>query len=315
MKRWIVRKGDGETALAIVAKMGGDARAFGEGRVFVGKRRARDGEERVREGDEVRLGEENGRERGRAKKNPTKTTGDRVVVVAREGGIVAAIKPAGIPTVPDHAGSSHAFVSLVADEIGVAVEEMRVVSRLDREVSGIILFATSAEAEADLKELRERGEYQRRYVAIARGAASLRSSGTWDEAIGDGKDARHRAVGGKNAKASTTKYRVVGQANGFTMLAVEPVTGRTHQIRVHSAHAGAPLLGDRDYGGPTRITLESGSVVSLARIALHAIEVTLLGKVLGGADVPEELSKVWRELGGDAEAWNTALRCSIDESS
>ena len=61
------------------------------------------------------------------------------------------------------------------------------------------------------------------------------------------------------------------------MLSVEPITGRTHQIRVHASHAGAPLLGDRDYGGPTRWTLKSGKSVTLDRIALHCARVTVEG--------------------------------------
>lgn len=308
MKRWIVRKGDGETVAQIVVRAGESARAIDEGRVFVGKRRAISGTDPVAIGDEIRIGRDaNAGARASFRHEP-------LVVFDVADGVVAGLKPAGIPTVPDHAGSAHSFVAMVADELGFPIESIRVVSRLDREVSGIILFATTADAEVRLKHLRERGEYQRRYVAIAKSAAGLRTSGTWDGAIGDGKDPRHRAVGGDDAKASTTKYRVVAEASGFAMLAVEPITGRTHQIRVHSAHAGAPLLGDRDYGGLTRVTLQSGSVVSLARIALHAISVTLPGKVMG-ADVPKELAAVWRELGGDAEAWNTALRCSIDESS
>lgn len=308
MKRWIVRKGDGDTLAQIVVRAGESARAIEEGRVFVGKRRATSGTARVAVGDEIRIGPDaNAGARSSSRVDPT-------VVFEVDDGIVGACKPAGIPTVPDHGGSAHSFVHLVAREIGRRVEEIRVVSRLDREVSGIILFATTAEAEARLKELRARGEYRRRYVAIVENAAALRTSGVWDGAIGDGKDPRHRAVGGKNAKASTTRYRVVAESSGFAMLAVEPITGRTHQIRVHSAHAGAPLLGDRDYGGVTRITLENGTVVSLARIALHAIAVTIPGKTIDVA-VPAELAAVWAELGGDAEAWNTALRCTIDASS
>ena len=61
----------------------------------------------------------------------------------------------------------------------------------------------------------------------------------------------------------------------YALLAVEPQTGRTHQIRVHASHAGAPLLGDRDYGGAARVTLAGGRTVALARIALHAARVSV----------------------------------------
>ena len=97
----------------------------------------------------------------------------------------------------------------------------------------------------------------------------------WDAPIGAGKDPRHRAAFGPDAKASQTRWTVIARAGCFAMLAVEPQTGRTHQIRVHASHAGAPLLGDRDYGGATRVTLPDGRVVALARIALHAARVTV----------------------------------------
>jgi len=92
-----------------------------------------------------------------------------------------------------------------------------------------------------------------------------------------GADARHRAAFGPDAKAAQTHWGLVARAGDFALLAVEPQTGRTHQIRIHAAHAGAPLLGDRDYGGPVRTTLPNGRVVALARIALHAARVTVPG--------------------------------------
>lgn len=298
MKRWVVRSGDGATVGEIVVRAGGDASAVDEGRVFLGKKRVKSAGERVAVGDEVRIG-------------PRETAAGLATILRSEQGLLAAIKPSGIPTVPDHAGSAHAFVETVARAVGRRVDELRVISRLDREVSGVIVFATSAEAEARLKDARARGDYVRTYVAIATHAEALPADGVWSGAIGDGKDARHRSVGGRNAKASETRFRVVARAGSFAMLAVEPITGRTHQIRVHSAHAGAPLLGDRDYGGAGRVTLENGAVVALSRIALHASRVRLPDGFVAEAPMPQELTRVWAELGGDAEAWNTALSWSF----
>jgi 23S rRNA pseudouridine955/2504/2580 synthase/23S rRNA pseudouridine1911/1915/1917 synthase len=100
------------------------------------------------------------------------------------------------------------------------------------------------------------------------------------------------------------------------MLAVEPQTGRTHQIRVHASHAGAPLLGDRDYGGPSRVTLPNGRIVALTRIALHAARVTVPGSggelLSASAPIPPELARVWSDLGGAAEAWDRAMSCELE---
>lgn len=301
-KRWVVRSGDGETVGDILRRAREDASALGEGRVFVGRRRVIRADERVREGDEVVIG-------------PASARAREAAILFDRGGLVACVKPAGIPTVPDHAGSSHALVATVARAVGARVEDLAVTSRLDREVSGVVIFARGAEAEARLRRAREEGRYARRYVAIACGLAAEIARGTWDAPIGRGKDPRHRAAFGPDAKPSTTRFLVVGRAGAFALLALEPETGRTHQIRVHAAHAGAPLLGDRDYGGPTRVTLEGGRVVSLARIALHAARVTVPGEggapVTAEAPIPPELAKVWRELGGEPEAWNTAALCAL----
>src|SRR5262249_6517804 len=153
----------------------------------------------------------------------------------------------------------------------------------------------------------------RRYVAIA-ARTPERESGSWDAPIGRGKDPRHRAVNGPESVAALTHYAIVARVeSGAALLALAPVTGRTHQLRVHAAHAGAPLLGDAIYGpGPRgRVVLPGGRVLPWTRVALHAARVRVPDA--GGremeveAPIPPELDDLWLSLGGDAAAWNTAL--------
>jgi 23S rRNA pseudouridine1911/1915/1917 synthase len=314
MKRWVVREGDGRTVGDVLARMKEDTSAVRDGRVFLGKKRVTSEAATVKAGDEVRVG-------ARAADAP-------VTILAQGSDLVAVLKPAGIPTVPDHAGGAHALVTLVGKAIGRS--DLRVTSRLDRDVSGVVVFALGDAAEARLKSARERGAYARRYVAIAHARARLPDEGAWDAPIGRGKDALHRAVDGPEAKPSRTRFHViarthaparVGEGEGdFALLAVEPETGRTHQIRVHASHAGAPLLGDRDYGGPSRVTLPGGKIVALTRIALHAARVVVPdaeGNLLDvSAPVPPELVAAWAALGGDANGgtsgegsvWDAATR-------
>jgi 23S rRNA pseudouridine955/2504/2580 synthase/23S rRNA pseudouridine1911/1915/1917 synthase len=147
---------------------------------------------------------------------------------------------------------------------------------------------------------------------------ALDDAGVWDAAIGRGEDPRHRAACGPDARAAETRWRVAARVDRALLLSVAPETGRTHQIRVHASHAGAPLLGDRDYGGAARLTLASGRVVALSRIALHAARVTVPGssgeEQCAEAPVPPELTRMWVELGGEPQAWNTALACALDRS-
>ena len=305
-KRWVVREGDGETIAHIVARAGEAESAVEEGRVFLGRARVKSGGERVKPGDEVMI--------GAAATEPRAT--DWAVIWERDG-LLACVKPAGIPTVPDHRGASHSLVALAAQSIGRKASELFVTSRLDREVSGVVVFATHPDAEGRLRRAREQGQYARRYVAIAAGADRLSDAEhVWDAPIGAGKDPLHRAASGPDPKPARTHWSIVARAGTFAMLAVEPQTGRTHQIRVHASDAGAPLLGDRDYGGPSRVTLSTGGIVALSRIALHAARVTVPGSagepLVAAAPVPPELSGIWAELGGAAEAWDRAMSCELD---
>jgi RluA family pseudouridine synthase len=307
-KRWVVRQGDGETVAEIVRRAGETESAVEEGRVFLGRARVKSGTERVKPGDEVKIG---------VARAETSARDPQWAVIWERDGLLACAKPAGIPTVPDHRGASHSLVALAAQSIGRKVGELFVTSRLDREVSGVVVFATSSEAEGRLRSAREQGTYARRYVAIAANADRLTGAGhVWDAPIGAGKDPLHRAASGPDAKAARTHFAIVARAGSFAMLAVEPQTGRTHQIRVHASHAGAPLVGDRDYDGPARVTLPSGGVLAPSRIALHAARVIVPGvageALVAAAPVPPELSRLWSELGGAAEAWDMAVSCELE---
>jgi 23S rRNA-/tRNA-specific pseudouridylate synthase len=289
VKAWIVRPADPRTVGEIVGCAGEELSAIDEGRVFVGKKRAKSPNDPVKPGDEVRIA------RGEA------SVPDVPILVAKDD-LVAVAKPAGIPTVADHHGSSHALVAVVARMLKKKPTDLRITSRLDRDVSGVVVFALSESAEQLLKNARARGEYARRYIAVSMlinvdqpidvdpTIDVDRQVGRWTSPIDD--------------KESATRYRVVARATRApaVMLAVDPETGRTHQIRIHASRAGMPLLGDAEYGGPRQVALSDGRVVALSRLALHAARVEVAG-IVAEAPVPDELARVWSELGGAPEAW------------
>ena len=305
---WVVAETDGDTIGQIVLRAKGDTRAIADGRVFIGKIRVKRADEKVRAGDRIEIA-------------PPNEDHAAIKVLFRGEGIVVIDKPAGISTIPDHAGSSESAIALAARATDTKVTDLHPTSRLDREVSGVVIFARTKQAAEALMEARTRGDYVRRYVGISADVPSL-ESGIWDAAIGRARDPKLRAAFASSetkneAKASRTHYRVVARAGRFALFAFAPETGRTHQIRVHAGHAGAPLLGDRSYGGATRISLPSGKIVQSARIYLHcaAVSIKKSAKIRTySAPIPEELQVVWAALGGDASAWDTAARCDVSSS-
>jgi RluA family pseudouridine synthase len=299
-KRFRVSPGDGATVAEVLARMGADDAAVAEGRVFHGRRRVRHGSESVAEGAVLEVAAPH-------------TAPRAVRVVMQEDDLVAVDKPAGMPTIADHGGASHSLVHVAAKTLGIDASRLHPTSRLDRDVSGVVVFALTKEAAERLTRARSTGTYERRYVALATKAPQP-SAGTWDAPLGRARDPRLRMVRGRDAIAASTRYAVCSASPaGVAMLGVAPITGRTHQIRVHASHAGAPLVGDRDYGGPTRVTLPTGRVLEPRRVALHARRVVVPGAsgapIRIEAAIPPELEALWSALGGDPAAWDLAAAC------
>jgi RluA family pseudouridine synthase len=291
-----VRPGEAGPLASIVARAGGDDRAIAEGRVFVGRQREKSNARAVAAGDTVSIA-------------PAAGGAGEVAILVREKDFVAADKPAGMPTIADQTGAAHTLVAAVANAIGVSPTALHPTSRLDRDVSGVVVFTRTAEAARRLKAARDEGAYVRRYVAVAQATPSPQA-GTWDAPIGRASDPRKRRIGGRDAAPASSRYATTASVGKAALLALSPVTGRTHQLRVHASHAGAALYGDRDYGGPMRLTHESGRVIVLRRVALHAARVTVPGAQgaphVIEAPVPRDLVELWRELGGEERAFREA---------
>jgi 23S rRNA-/tRNA-specific pseudouridylate synthase len=297
---------------------GAASAAVAEGRVFVGRKRARSIDERVHAGDELWL------HAARARASLPEP-----FLLHHGGGLLAVHKPAGIPTIADTRGGENSLLAEAARAIGAPEATLHPTSRLDREVSGVVIFALDRVVAAALADARASGRYVRRYVAIAM-ATSNRAwtddAGVWRWAIGRARDPRlRRAVPNPTPKddaiAAETHFRLVRRSgDGRAMLlAIAPITGRTHQIRVHAAFAGAPLLGDGAYGGERRLVSARGAVRTLERIALHCARVRIepgvgLPALDLRAPVPAELVELARALdfGADpGEALVQAVECEL----
>jgi 23S rRNA pseudouridine1911/1915/1917 synthase len=283
-----------------------DPAALQEGRVFIGKRRASSADEPVRIGDIVDVF----RPRRTPGSLPTSAlagsaSAPEVRVLHHDPalGIVVVDKPAAMATVPDHHGAKGTLVDEVGKLLAISPDTLRVVSRLDVGVSGAVVLALDEAGEGRLVAARQASEYQRGYVAIAQGLLEPRA-GVITAAIGRHTDPRKRAVDGPEAKAAESSYAVAAVAAGHSFVRLAPKTGRTHQLRVHLAHRGAPLLGDRAYGGALRL-MKAGKVMVLDRIALHAHFVEIKGLLPRiEAPVPAFFLAAWAMLDGAPAAFD-----------
>lgn len=295
--RLVVRAGDPHTVGDALSRHGVAPSALEGGRVFVSGKRVADAGTAVNEGDEIVV--EDARE----------PAGD-VEIVAEHRGLLAVNKPPGLPTEPDRSGTA-SVVHAVAKLLRVAPGALHAATRLDVQVSGLVVVANGKDAARLAAELKARGDLRRRYIALA-ARAPAPAAGSWDAPVHDGPS----RDGSRGARAACSRYVVLATAGALpaapapALLAVEPVTGRTHQIRVHAAGAGAPLLGDVKYGGPRRLVLADGRALAVPRVALHAVRVEVRGPHgvawSATAGLPADLAMLWSALGGDPAAADAA---------
>ena len=138
------------------------------------------------------------------------------------------------------------------------IDTPRLVNRLDRETSGLVIVAKNERAATILGKQVQRREIQKEYTAICWGAFQ-QERGTIDQPIGLTKNSAvytKREVDKVGGKASVTEFAVEKQLRGFTVAGLHPRTGRAHQLRVHMAWLGHPIVGDKVYGPDERLYLQ-----------------------------------------------------------
>jgi RluA family pseudouridine synthase len=152
------------------------------------------------------------------------------------------------------------------------------VHRLDKETSGVILLAVNRKQFRFFSNQFESRQVKKQYVAILHGRLEkpedTDSWGTWGWPLSESAGGRQNPEGPGNRKGSRTRYRVLDHSAHYTMVEIELLTGRTHQIRRHAKLSGHPVVGDARYGSMRAVNYLKRSA-GFDRLALHARSLTL----------------------------------------
>ena len=186
-----------------------------------------------------------------------------VVIIHEDRDILVVEKPPGLLTVSTDKVRSETLYYKLTDYVrkgnAKSRERVFIVHRLDREASGILVLARSEKSKSCLQSQWQ--EVEKRYLAVVHGKPTPKSE-TITSYLAENK--AHIAYSTENrmkGKLSHTGYHVLKERNGFSLLEIDLLTGRKHQIRVHLAEKGHPIVGDKKYGNVDK---------AHKRLALHA---------------------------------------------
>ncbi|GHF97103.1 pseudouridine synthase [Deinococcus piscis] len=227
--------------------------------------------------------------------------------------LIAVNKPPGMVTHPAPGLVSGTLVNALLGRMTLPQQEDHdspagyrpgIVHRLDKDTSGVIVVAKTVQAHAALSGSFKARETQKVYLAIAAGEWKAAGPASVDAPVGRHPVQRQKmTVGGAHPREAQTRFIPLaahpdGHGRTLALVRCEPRTGRTHQIRVHLAHLGSPILGDTVYGRPSE---------TMPRQALHAWQLTVPHPLTQQplhllAPPPDDLLEAWVAVGGTLPA-------------
>lgn len=239
--------------------------------------------------------------------------GSPLPVIFEDDSLIVVDKPAGLPVVPERGADGWDFMARLlyhardCRRCGAANVRFRIVHRLDRDTSGAVVVAKTIEAARALGAAFAAGGVEKRYLALVRGTPQD-GEGRMDAPLGPGRGRRVMAAA-PDGKPSITEWRLAERFRGFALLEVRPLTGRTHQIRVHLAWAGLPLAVDAMYGPAAALCLSEfkrdyrgrrAEKPLIARLTLHCAKLAFDhptgGRVEAAAQLPADFERALKAL-------------------
>ena len=218
-------------------------------------------------------------------------------------------KPPGLVVHPGAGNARHTLQNalLALDPKLALLPRAGLVHRLDKDTSGLLVVARTPEAHAALVAAMAARKIGREYLAVCTGA--MTAGGTVEEPIGRHRTQRTRMAVRADGRPAVTRYRLAKRFRAHTLVRVELETGRTHQIRVHLAHIGFPVVGDPLYAGRRRVPAGctpalAAELLAFPRQALHAARLKLTHPVTGRehaweAPLPEDMQRLLSALEAD----------------
>jgi len=194
------------------------------------------------------------------------TSNSPVDLVYQDDHLLVANKPAGLLAVP---GRGEDKQDCLSSRLQQVFPDALIVHRLDMSTSGLMLFARGAGMQRCLSLIFQEREVEKRYVAVVAGKLEPETGEVNLPIAADWPNRPLQKIDAEQGKPSLTRYRLLGLEEGNTRVELEPVTGRTHQLRVHMKAIGHPILGDALYG----------NAASAPRLLLHATFLKLLHPV------------------------------------
>ncbi len=231
----------------------------------------------------------------------------KLSIIFENDAFVAVNKPAGMLTIPDREQSEKSLKEFLTDKYG----SIFTVHRLDKDTSGIVIFAKNEHAHKFYSRLFEERKIEKYYLGIVLGRPAEKS-GLINAPISEHPVNKGMMTVHRNGKESSTEYEVIESHNSYSLLSFQLHTGRTHQIRVHAKSIGHPLACDNLYGDGKPVLLSSFKKKfklskhdeeerpMISRLALHSYKLVFKDELGESheliAEMPKEFSALMQQL-------------------